>query len=40
MVNILKEQQQANKVLIEENKNLKKQFADKEENLKVKICHI
>ena len=40
MTNILKEQQQANKELLEENEIIKKQLADKEENLKVKIWHI
>ena len=40
MVNIINEQQQANKTLIEEIETLKKQLADKEENPKVRIHNI
>jgi hypothetical protein len=37
MVNIINEQQQANKNSLEEIKTLKKQLADKEENFKLRI---
>jgi hypothetical protein len=37
MVNIINEQQQANKELLNEIETLKKQLAEKEENFKLKI---
>jgi hypothetical protein len=39
MVNILKEQQQANKELLNEIKTLKKQLADKGENFKLRTLN-
>ena len=40
MVNIINEQQQANKELLNEIETLKKQLVDKEEELKLKIWHV
>ena len=37
MTNIISELQESNKKMIEENENLKKQLANKEENFKLKI---